>query len=122
MLKENQRQATKIVEVFVSGDTSELGSLIAPTYVDHQDEPPNRGQNGPQRFRAVVEAAHASGAPIVSVEDLFGEEDRVAMRLRWRWSHPAGERETLDILRFEGGLAVEHWGAAARRGGPGSSN
>jgi predicted SnoaL-like aldol condensation-catalyzing enzyme len=113
MSEENKRQIRRIVEVFASGDTSDLEALIAPTYID-QEDPSMPESHGPERFRAVVEAAHAFGSPSVVVEDLIGEGDRVAVRLRWRWSEPLDERETLDIVRFEGGLAVEHWGASTQ--------
>jgi len=50
----------------------------------------------------------------VSIEDLFAEGDRAVARIRWRGIRLDGgivECETIDIERFEGNQAVEHWGA-----------
>jgi predicted SnoaL-like aldol condensation-catalyzing enzyme len=52
----------------------------------------------------------------VTIEDIIAEGDTVVARLQWHSTHPEGkkiERETIDILRFAHGKAVEHWGAEA---------
>ena len=95
--------------------------MISPAYVDHQGLR-GRELRGPAGFRQVVEAARGwfSGLE-VTVQDLVAEPDRVALRLRWRGTTPSGEavtRETLELLHFEDGLAVEHWGAELRQSEP----
>jgi len=51
--------------------------------------------------------------PQLSIEDLIANETRAVARIRWRFAPPgqgdAVERETIEIIRVEGGQAVEHW-------------
>jgi hypothetical protein len=58
-----------------------------------------------------------STTPQVSIEDLIANETRAVARIRWRFKTPGlqdlTERETIEIIRTEGGQAVEHWGAEA---------
>jgi ketosteroid isomerase-like protein len=52
----------------------------------------------------------------VRIEDLMGEGDGPAARLRWHHKKADGtivERETINIIRSRDGRAVEHWGADA---------
>jgi ketosteroid isomerase-like protein len=52
----------------------------------------------------------------VRIEDLIGEGDGAAARLRWHHKKADGtivERETINIMRSRDGRAVEHWGADA---------
>ena len=48
----------------------------------------------------------------MTVEDLITGSDRVAARLQWTGvRHDAKvTRQTLEIIRIEDGMAVEHWG------------
>ena len=106
----------KMVEMFATGDISELGAVVSDDYHDHQGL---RGVavTGADGFRRVVEAARAAtGGLSVSVADLIADGDGAAARLRWRGVSPTGEpvdRETIDIVRTRNGRAVEHWGAAS---------
>lgn len=108
----NKQQMRKIIEIFESGDVAAAEGLVADDYVDHQGAKGSeiRGREG---FRSVVESAHEFSAPRVRIEDMLTEGSLVAVRLSWHWPEPdpAYERETVDIMRFENGLAVEHWGA-----------
>ncbi len=60
-----------------------------------------------------------------TIEDLIAEDDKVVARMTVRGTHngqgnflgltPNGkslEMETIDIIRFEDGMMVEHWGKA----------
>ena len=110
----NKQQMRKIVEVFATGDVAKVDQLVADDYIDHQgiSGNPIRGREG---FRTVVESARRFSSPRVTVEEMLAEGDLVAARLRWRWTEPATAqgRETIDIMRFEDGVAAEHWGAHA---------
>ncbi|HZU66785.1 MAG TPA: ester cyclase [Ktedonobacteraceae bacterium] len=112
----NKVNIQKIVEMFNTGDLSEVGSLFSPDYVDHQ-RPPWLDVSGSEEFKQIVLSARKSLPNLrVTIEDVIVESDRVVVRLRWRSTHPEGkkiERETIDILRFAQGKAVEHWGAEA---------
>ncbi len=107
----------RMIEIFVNGDVSEVARTVADEYVDHQGlgHGPLHGRAG---FAQVVAAARRGVTDLhVSVEDVVEQEDRVAARLRWRGQAPDGteiDRESLDIVRVEGGRAVEHWGCSRR--------
>jgi len=105
-----KQQMRRMVDAFATGNVDEPDTLIDPAYVDHQIV----GVHGEGAFRRAVEAAHRSSAPRVEIADLIAEDDAVAVRLRWRWEQASGpdQRETIDIVRFRNGLAVEHWGAS----------
>jgi len=103
-----------MVAMFASGDPSGAAGIIAADYLDHQGmgAGPVRGVEG---FAHVVRANHeAYERQEISIEDLFGKEDRAVARIIWRGCRPGGEvvdRETIDIVRVADGRAVEHWGA-----------
>ncbi len=114
----NRRTANEVLEamvaMFASGDPSAAAEIVAPDYLDHQGlgSGPVRGIEG---FAHVVRTNHtAHERQEISVEDLFGAEDRAVARIRWRGRRHNGmetDRETIDIIRVSDGRAVEHWGA-----------
>lgn len=109
----NKALMRKIVDMFATGDLSQVSTVIATEYIDHQGL---QGVviTGADGFSRVVAAARTGCSDLrISIEDLMAEGDRVAARLRWVCLRPTGEkiaRETIDILRFANGQAVEHWG------------
>ncbi len=115
-LNENKAATQKIVEMFATGDLGQLNDVIAPGYLDHQGlgGVEIRGQHG---FRQVVTAARTRLPNLrVVIDDLIAKGDKVVVRLQWRSVDRAGttiDRETIDILRFVDGQAVEYWGAVA---------
>jgi predicted SnoaL-like aldol condensation-catalyzing enzyme len=108
--------AKKIVEIFNTGDLSEVGSLFSSEYVDHQ-RPAWLDATGPEEFKQIVLGARRSLPNLhVMIEALIAEGDTVVVRLHWHSTHPAGkiiDRETIDMLRFVDEKVVEHWGAEA---------
>lgn len=106
----------RMVEAFATGDAHDCDAYVSAAYLDHQGR---RGMplNGPEGFRQVVRAANWDTTPQLSIEDLVTDETRAVARIRWRFTPPDGgdlvERETIEIVRVEGGQAVEHWGAEA---------
>ena len=103
-----------MVSIFGTGDVSNLESLISEDYLDHQGLGEG-AMHGPAGFRQVVSTARAAYQHLeVEIQDLIAESDRVAARIRWcgvRSSDGAAcTRETIDIVRFAYGRAVEHWG------------
>lgn len=114
-LVENKVLMRKLIRVFETGNLSEVPALIDADYIDHQGLGGTtlRGGDG---FRRVVTAARQAFLDLrVSIEDLLAEDDRVAAQLRWHGTRPGGEpieRETLDIVRFANGRAIEHWGTS----------
>ena len=104
-----------MVAAFATGDVSNVDALVAETYLDHQGLG-SGALRGPEGFRQVVVAARSAYTPLaITIEDLIAEGDRVAARLRWHGTRTsdgaAVDRETIDIVRFAHGQAVEHWGS-----------
>ncbi len=105
-----------MVAMFASGDPSAAAAVVAEDYIDHQGlgSGPINGIDG---FALIVQTNHAAYRDQeISIEDLFGVEDRAVARIRWRGQRHDGEyaeRETIDIIRVAEGRAVEHWGARA---------
>lgn len=108
----------KIVAIFNTGDLSDVDLIFSPDYIDHQ-KPTGIEIDGPDEFRQIVTDARQSvRALTVTVEDLIAEAGKVVGRLRWQIVDLVGKkihRETIDILRFEDGQVVEHWGAESWR-------
>lgn len=116
--KQNKETMRKIVAIFNTGDLSDVDLIFSPNYIDHQ-RPPGMEIDGSDEFKQIVmNARQAVQKLIVTIEDLISEDDKVVGRLRWHIIDLAGEeihRETIDILRFDNGQVVEHWGAEAWR-------
>lgn len=102
----------EMVAMFSTGDLCDIHRTVHPDYLDHQGlhgEP----IRGPAGFAAVVAAARSSFTTLdVTVEDLIPAADRAAARLQWSGLRPDGQvsRQTLEIVRIEDGMAIEHWG------------
>ena len=103
-----------MVTMFASGDPSNAATVVSVDYLDHQGlgTGPLTGVEG---FAHVVRTNHAAYEyQQISIEDLFGVEDRAVARIRWRGRRHERDdvdRETIDIVRVLDGRAVEHWGA-----------
>lgn len=117
--------ARRLIEVgFGQGDLSILDELMAADVVEHQ-----RGnRSGRDGAKAVVRTLHAWMSNFsLTVEDLAVSGDTVWTRNRGRGVNtgsvmghaPTGrsvEVDVIDILRFEDGKVVEHWGIADQLG------
>jgi predicted ester cyclase len=79
----NKALIRTLYEACINGrDLDRLESLIAPDFVGA------RGERGPKEFRATIDAV-LTGFPGVRFElhDVFGEDDRVAVRWTFRAVH-----------------------------------
>ena len=118
-------RARRLIEVGIGqGDLSVLDELVAENIVEHQ-----RGNNaGRDGAKEVTRTLHRwmSGFSL-TVEDIAVAGDVVWTRNRARGINsgsvmgnpPTGqaiETDVFDILRFEDGIAVEHWGVADQVG------
>ena len=114
-LAENGEQMRRMVDFFNTGDLSELASVVATDYVDHQGV----GQGellGPAGFTSVVDLSRTRHPHLdVEVDELTVVGEVVVAKLTWTEPAGSGERttyrETIEVVRFAEGLAVEHWGA-----------
>jgi predicted SnoaL-like aldol condensation-catalyzing enzyme len=115
-LNQNKAAMTRIVDIFSTGDLSQVPAVIASDYLDHQGLG-GTAVTGQQGFLQVVTVARAALPQLrVVIHDLIAEGDKVVARLQWHSTDSAGnklDRETIEILRFVAGQAVEHWGAEA---------
>ncbi len=104
----------RMISALSTGEAEDCHEYIAQSYVDHQGRS-GSPLHGPAGFKKVVGAANRTVAPQISVEDVICDVTRVVARLRWTFTSPGATdglgRETIEIVRVEGGQAVEHWGA-----------
>lgn len=118
-------RARRLVEIGIgNADRSVLDELMADNCVEHQ-----RGnRNGREGAWAVANTLHRWMSEFsLTVEDVAVAGDTVWTRNRARGINtgsvmgnpPSGkaiEVDVIDILRFENGIAVEHWGIADQMG------
>jgi steroid delta-isomerase-like uncharacterized protein len=117
----NKALARKIMDIFSSGDPSGIEELVAPNAVDHQGLP-GVDTNGPEGFRRMLEvyrtAFQDARADVVAV---VAEGDLAVVHFHMTGTNsgafmgmPATGKpidvQGVDIMRFENGQAVEHWG------------
>ena len=112
-MNDPEAAARAIIDILATGDLNAVSSAVAEGYIDHQGlgDVEVRGWHG---FRRVVEAVHTSSDVRIRIEDIVAAEDKAALRLGWHGINRAGRtvtRETLDLLRFDDGRLIEHWGA-----------
>lgn len=112
---------TLIEEGFSNGDVTVFDTHTSPDFVEHQDGffPPDvRG------VKTAIKNLH-SAFPDFSliVEDMISDDDKVWGRLKGSGTHMAKfgpmpktgktfEITVIDIMRFDNGKLVEHWGVA----------
>jgi steroid delta-isomerase-like uncharacterized protein len=129
-------------ELWNQGRLDVADELYAPDFVDHNLPAPENGLAALKSLVARLKAALPDSR--FTIEDLFGEGDRVAARWTVRFTHtgevagvpPTGRPVTysgIDVVRFVGGRIAEHWavldrlamleqlGAAPARGQSGGS-
>ena len=121
MSEANKAAMRDILRIFETGDLTGVESLIAPNAVDHQGMPGVDTQ-GIEGFKRIVTIMHTAFPNIhLHIEDLIAEGDRVVARSEMHarntgpfMDQPATDKEieaeAIDIIRFENGMAVEHWG------------
>lgn len=106
-------------EVFNAGKIELIDELFAPNFVDHDPGNPLPGFEGLRQLVSMYRSAFPDLR--LTIEDEITEGDRVVTRFTGRGTHkgplmgipPTGKRVTItaiDILRFENGRIVEHWG------------
>ena len=108
-------------EVFGAGRLELAEELIAPDFVDHEAAPD--APRGPESVKQTVRWL-GSGLDDVSydVEDAFGSDDRVALRVTMHATHArefmgrpgSGRRfsaKQIHIFRVADGKVAEHWAA-----------
>lgn len=99
--------------MFTTGELADVESVIAQGYIDYQGLH-GIDVRGPEGFRRVVMTARGTFKDLqIDIKDLIADGNKVVARLWWYGVGPTGkkvDRETIDIVRFANGRAVEHWG------------
>ena len=121
-IEQNKAVFRQIVEeIFNQGNISLFDELVAPDFIEHEELPPGIpvGREGAKVLFTQLRSAFPDFK--AEIEDLIAEGDRVVVRMKWTGTHegefmgipPTGRSisiEVIDIVRFEGGKFVEHWG------------
>jgi predicted ester cyclase len=114
-----------IDEVFNQGRLDVADELIAPHSVEHQRGGLGDGPEGAKRTARMLRSAFPDFT--LTIEDLIVDGDKVWARQRGGGTNlgsffgfpPTGKSaniEVYDIVRFENGLMVEHWGVPDQLG------
>jgi len=114
-------------EVFSKGKLSVVDELADRNFVDH--EPPLPGfKSGIEGVKQLINAMRTGFPDLqVAVNEVISHGDKVVARATFSGTHkgafmnipPTGKRvafEGIDIVRFSGGKAAEHWGVTDNLG------
>ena len=119
MSETNKKMMEQFFErVYNQGDIAFLDELTSPEFVSHDRGNPTNDREGVKQIVGAIKAAFPD--VVFTADDVIGEGDRVAARFTMRGTQTGefmGVSATnksivvtgIDIVRFEGGWAVEHW-------------
>lgn len=114
-------------EAFSKGKLRVVDELTDRNFVDHEPPPPGF-KSGVEGLKQIIGALRTGFPDLgVAVNDLVSQGDKVWARTTVTGTHkgsfmnipPTGKRisfEGMDIVRFSGGKAVEHWGVVDNLG------
>ncbi len=110
-------------EVFNKGILEAADELVSPNVVEHQPQPgvdPNVA--GPELVKQIAIFYRSAFPDLhINIDDLIAEGDKVVARITLTGTHQAElmgipptnkhiEVSSIDVIRFDGGKVVEHWG------------
>jgi predicted SnoaL-like aldol condensation-catalyzing enzyme len=102
--------ACSYFERVAGGDLDAIDERLAPGFVDH-DAPPATPA-GPEAAKAFAGAMISHHPDMkIEIEDVFGEDDRVALRLRWNAEETGYTQYGIVVFRFDGDRIAERWSA-----------
>jgi len=117
---DNEATMRRTYELLSAGDVDGFGQLLSDEFVEHEELPGlSPGKDG------VLELFRAYGVAFpdlrMEVLDLLASGDKTVARVKATGTQegefmglpPSGravEVQLIDIMRFEDGLVVEHWG------------
>jgi predicted SnoaL-like aldol condensation-catalyzing enzyme len=111
-VEENKEVARRFIEeVWNNGRLDIAGELLAPTLVNH-DWPPGQTSDRDQFMKFITEYRGRYPNISFTIEDMFGEADRVATRVTIRGVD--GEWTGIGIIRVQDGQIVEQWADTTR--------
>ena len=110
-------------DIFNQGHLDAADELIALDIIEHQAQPGvDPAAQGRELVKQIARFYHAAFPDLnISIENMIADGDRVAGRVTITGTHrgelmgipPTGKHVqfgSIDIIRYENGLAVEHWG------------
>lgn len=110
-IEENKATVRRMLEWWARGDVSEFDETCVERYVLHARGRTLSGRDvmkGRRRGHINVFSERA-----LEIEDMFAEEDRVAVRYVWsgvmKGSGRRAELQNMHIFRLAGGKIVEEW-------------
>ena len=120
--EQNKEQMRRVIEeVMNRGNVSLADELLAPDFVEHEALPPGipGGREGVKHLTTAFRSAFPDFK--ATIDDMLAEGDKVVVRTTWSGTQqcefmgvpPTGRCVSfgvIDIVRFSGGKAVEHWG------------
>jgi steroid delta-isomerase-like uncharacterized protein len=108
-------------EIFNRGNTKLVDEFLASDFVEREELPPGipSGREGVKQLTIMLRSAFPDFT--ATIDDIVAEGDKVVIRQTWSGTQrgefmgipPTGKRVSfgvIDIIRFAGGKAVEHWG------------
>lgn len=120
---EQMKQATqRFLDMWFSGKTDGVDEMVAENFVTHM-EMPGVESTGVKKLKDMIAMATAafSGNKLEGVH-LIADGDQVVAHYTWKGVNSGGmgegvpatnkpvEVKAVDVLRFENGKIVEHWG------------
>ena len=110
---DNGELMRRMVDFFNTGDVSGVALVLSPEYLDHQGV--GSGELvGPDEFASMVRLSREQHPQLsVEIAEMHIAGDVVVAKLNWSEPSATGHRtyrRTIEVVRFAGGLAVEHWG------------
>ncbi len=121
-MEQMKQTVQRFLDLWFTGNTDGIEEIVAENFVSHMSMP-GVNSTGIQQLKDLVAIASVAFTDN-KTEDmhLIAEGDRVVAHYRWKGvnSGPMGEGmpatnkpvdvHTVDVLRFENGKVVEHWG------------
>jgi steroid delta-isomerase-like uncharacterized protein len=121
-IDQNKALANRVLgEIFNGGNVKLVDELFAPTFVERELLPPGTpsGLDGVKALPVVFHTAFPDFK--ITINDVMAEGEKVMVRSTWSGTHkgefmgipPTGKNVSFgvfDVLRFDGGKVVEHWG------------
>ncbi|MEK6911866.1 MAG: ester cyclase [Candidatus Thermoplasmatota archaeon] len=115
-------------EAFSKGKLSAIDELADRNFVDHEHPPYPGFKSGIEGVKQIISAMRTGFPDLqIAVNEVIPQGDKVVARVTLSGTHkgtfmdipPTGKRvsfEGIDIVRFSGGKAVEHWGLTDNMG------
>ena len=121
-MEQMKQTAQRFLDLWFTGKTDAIEEIVAESFVSHMSMP-GVSSTGIQQLKDMVAISSAAFTDN-KTEDmhLIAEGDRVVVHYRWKGVNSGSMGEgmpatnkpidvhTVEVLRFENGKVVEHWG------------